>query len=165
MVLWLFYFSSWWNKGLKLKIPLFKSKQLLPGADRNLVPSGQPRAAFCPWYSHPLPYGVGEQCVWACYSSGFVLVSFSFILRCEEMDSVKKIITTCCVEISLVKAGLDLQLQHLGILLLVLHVLGEVLTHCVCPFHLLQEFLARQEHVLHLKAKIYLRSWQPFRRW
>lgn len=87
------------------------------------------------------------------------------------MDSFKKKekkSLTCSMEISLVKADLDLRCCSAApcILLLEPHVLGKVFTHCVSPFLVLQARAGTpQTQTLHLKAKIHLSSWQPYRRW
>lgn len=65
MVLWLFYFSTQWNKGLKLKIPLFKWKQLLPGADRNLCSKLTAKGYILPLTQPPTAHrGGGSSVHW-----------------------------------------------------------------------------------------------------
>lgn len=98
MVLWLLYFSTQWNKGLKLKIPLFKWKQLLPGADRNLFSKLTAQGCILP-LTQPLTahqgagssvHGLRGSLFFGCLLWFLSLLLFFFFLWHEGMDSIKK---------------------------------------------------------------------------
>lgn len=94
MGLWFLYFSTWWKKGLKLKILPFKWNQLLAGADRNLCSKLTEKSFILPLTQPPTAHSGsgGAVCTgWRAWYYSRVCSGFSFfLLWYKGMDSVEK---------------------------------------------------------------------------